>query len=630
MKLRFLLFLSLLLSARAGRTQQRTTPYFEKMEAARNADEFNAVIHRLEILSRADSINLTDHDLKKVIALAGKKAYSNTILPDVYRWVGLRYANGRMDEAIIYFLESTTLYAKQKKRLAEALSCFEIGLIHHKAKNFVQAKEFYNRALDLAKDSLDHRAVINCYNGIGLINREEAKYTEAITEFRKALRVAVDSKDVSWIGILEGNIGSVHLLTQAYDSSLYYYKKNLMYIRKTREVENEIETYVNIGKVYIRKKDFKKALIYLDSSLYIIDNKKIKFTPFFNPLDDINQSFAWAYAGMGDYKKAFTYYNQFYNLQAEEQLLLKGQSLSQLQSTYNFKQKQNELDLLQQINEANQTIILQQRYGQVALLGVILLLGAISFFVYRTSHQRKKLNEELGVANLELERMNHTKDKLFSVVSHDLRGPLLNLHAILQMRSAGHIKQEEFDVFSEKINQQLVASNHTLDNLLQWARAQLSDVKVRREMILISKKIDKVLLEFGEEARRKNVTVNNSVAIGVTALVDRHQLQIILRNLIGNALKFSLENGTITLSGIRSDSFLEITIEDNGVGMSDEDKSKLFQPGQQFSREGTHQEKGNGIGLVITREMILANGGNIRVESEKGKGSRFIFTLPVK
>ncbi len=629
MKLRFFLYLTLSI-ALPGYTQLRTIDYYDKMESARNADEFNAVIHRLEKLSRADSIELTDHDFKKVIEIAEKKPYTNTILPDVYRWVGLRYANGRMDEAIIYFLESTTLYEKQKKRLAEALSCFEIGLIHHKAKNFDQAKEFYNKALHLAKDSLDHRAVINCYNGIGLINRENGNYPEAITEFRKARQVAINSKDVSWIGILEGNIGSVHLLTGAYDSSLYYYKKNLMYIRKTREVENEIETYVNIGKVYIRKKEYKKALTYLDSSLYIIDKKKIKFTPLFNPLDDINESFAWVYAGMGDYQKAFTYYNEFHHLQEQEQQLLKGQSLSQLQSTYNFKQKQSELDLLQQINEANTTIISQQRYGQVALLGVILLLGGISFLVYRTSQQRKKLNEELGVANLELERMNHTKDKLFSVVSHDLRGPLLNLHAILQMRSAGHIKQEEFDVFSEKINQQLVASNHTLDNLLQWARAQLSDVKVRREMILISKKIDKVLLEFAEEARRKNITFNNSVSIGVTALVDRHQLQIILRNLIGNALKFSLDNGTITISGVRSDSFLEITVEDNGVGMSDEDKSKLFQPGQQFSREGTHQEKGTGIGLVITREMILANGGNIRVESEKGKGSKFIFTLPVK
>ncbi len=629
MKFRFLPYLILVL-ALPGYTQLRTTDYFDQLKSAKSEEEFQSVIHRLEELSRADSIFLTDSDFKQIIELAGKNAHTKRILPDVYRWAGLRYANIKMDEAIIYFLESTILYEKQKKRLAEALSCFEIGLIHHKAKNLDQAKEFYNKALTLARDSLDHRAVINCYNGIGLIDREDRKYPEALAEFRKALKVATDSKDLAWIGIMEGNIGSVHLLTNAYDSSLYYYKRNLMYIRQTREVENEIETYVNIGKVYIKKKEYTKALTYLDSSLYIINSRRINFTPFFNPLDEINQSYAWTYAGMGDFERAFSYYNKFHTLQEQQQLLLKGQSLSQLQSTFNFKQKQSELDLLHQINEANKTIISQQRYGQVALLCVILLLGGISFFVYRTSQQRKKLNEELAVANQELERMNHTKDKLFSVVSHDLRGPLLNLHAILQMRSAGHIRQEEFDIFSEKINQQLVASNNTLDNLLHWARAQLSDVKVRREMILIGKKVDKVMMELAEEARRKNVTLNNTLSIGVTAMVDRNQLQIILRNLIGNALKFSLDNGVITVSGIRYSSFLEITVEDNGVGMSEEDQSKLFQPGQQFSREGTHQEKGTGIGLVITREMVLANGGTIRVESEKGKGSKFIFTLPLE
>ena len=627
--LRLLTLLVLFLNVMTSHAQQQVDGYLEKLKSTKGPDEFNTIIHRLEELSRKDSILLTDEQFKSIIHIAEKSSFTKRILPDVYRWVGLRYANGRMDEAIIYFLESTTLYAKQKKRLAEALSCFEIGLIHHKAKNFDQAKEFYNKALFLARDSLDHRAVINCYNGIGLINREDGKYPEAIAQFRKALQVAVDDKDLSWIGILEGNIGSIYLRRGDYDSSIFYYKKNLSDIRKTQEVENEIETYINIGKVYIRKKEYKKALVYLDSSLYVINTRKITFTDFFNPLDEINESYAWAYAGMGDYKKAFNYYHEFFTLEEAKEFRLKGLSLSQLQATYNFKQKQSELDLLHQINAANQTIIIQQRYGQVALLGVIILLAGMAFFAYRTSSQRKKLNEKLGVANLELERMNHTKDKLFSVVSHDLRGPLLNLHAILQMLNAGHIKQEEFSDFSKKINQQLLASRHTLDNLLQWAKSQLSDVKMKRELILVSRKIDQVIHTFEEEARRKNITLTNSVSVGVTVLVDGNQLQIMLRNLIGNALKFSNENGCVLLSAQRLDGFVEIIVEDNGIGISEEDQKRLFQPGQQFSRMGTHEEKGTGIGLVITREMILANGGTIRVESEKDKGSRFIFALPV-
>jgi tetratricopeptide (TPR) repeat protein len=236
---RLTLIFALLVTASAF-AQQRPEVYLDSLKNAPSPAAFDAIIEKMEILSRKDSMQLEDYHYKSIIKIAEEVPFSDKVLPDAYRWVGLRYANGRMDEAIVYFLESTTLYEKQKKRLAEALSCFEVGLIHHKAKNFEAAKEYYNKALLLGRDSLDHRAVINCYNGIGLIFREEGKYEQAMNEFRKALQVAIKNKDIAWIGIMEGNVGSIFFRMRDFDSSLYHYRKNLIAIKKVKEEENEI------------------------------------------------------------------------------------------------------------------------------------------------------------------------------------------------------------------------------------------------------------------------------------------------------------------------------------------------------------------------------------------------------
>jgi signal transduction histidine kinase len=388
---------------------------------------------------------------------------------------------------------------------------------------------------------------------------------------------------------------------------------------------------VHIGRVLIEKKYYRDALVYLDSGLYVIELKKVVFTDFFNPLDEIYEVFALAYEGLGDYKKAYHYYTLFHEIQEKKQLQQKGQSLSQLQSTYTFKQKQSELDLLHKINEANLTIITQQHYAQIASLIVIAILAALALFVYRISKQRKKLNIELKAANTELERLNATKDKLFSVVSHDLRGPLLNLRAMIGLLNAGHIEPGEFNQFIEKINQQLIASGSALDNLLHWAKSQLSDMKLRPESLLINKKVDKVIQGLMTEAKKKEIDLINEVPIGLTAFADKNQIEIVLRNLINNALKFTGDKGFVKIGGTRvNDELVEIFVEDNGIGMESKDIERLFQPGKQFTRTGTHDEKGTGIGLIITKEMVKANGGDIRVTSEKGKGSKFAFTLPSK
>jgi len=537
------------------------------------------------------------------------------------------YGDGRMREAIAYFMESASLYGQRGKHKAESLCYFQIALIQHKAENFAEAREFYTKALE-GSDSLDHRTAMNCYNGLALIKREAGELDIAEKDFRNAYNIAVNAKDTAWIAILVGNIGSIYVRERQYDSAIYYYRKNLSLIRTTREFENEIETYVHLARIYLDKNNLRGAFGYLDTAMTFIQKRKIAFNDYFNPMDDINRLYALAWAHRGDYKKAFDYYSKFHEVSEEKQDRLNGRSLKQLQLSYNFEQKQHELELLQRINQASLATIKQQQYLEIAFVFIIGLLSVLAIVTYQTSRQRKRLNRTLEHTNIELERLNKLKNKLFSVISHDLRTPLGNLQSILGLYQSGDLDANSVARVAGKLGQQVTASGHVLENLLEWAKSELHESKNTPVNVVLRDKVQKVLLQFDNDLRLKNITAKNEVPERTEVWADRAQLQIILRNLLVNAIKFTADNGTVTVGATTEGTKVKITVKDNGVGMTPEQVSKLFHSDQLVTTLGTNKEKGSGIGLLITRELVVNNGGTIEVESSKNTGTTFTITFP--
>lgn len=572
-------------------------------------------------------LRFEDKDVAEIVELTQKKSFADNVLPDVYGWAGTMYGDGRMHEAIVYFMESAVLYGKQTKYRSQALCYFQIALIQHKAENFGEAQEFYQNALNTS-DSLDNRTKINCYNGLALIKREARDYDVAEKDFRSAYKIALKENDTAWIAILLGNIGSVHYRKENYDSALVYYKKNLAIVKNTTEFENEIETYTNLGKVYIAKKDLKKAFAYLDSAMAFIAAKKIHFNDFFNPMDEINRQYAMAYSQKGDFKKAFEYYSKYHQLSEEKQDRVNGRSLKQLQLSYSYEQKQHELELLQKVNQANVSTIRQQRYLEYAAVFIIGLLSVLAFVTFKTAQQRKKLNKDLARTNSELERLNNMKNKLFSVISHDLRTPLGNLASILNLYQSGDLNADDVATVAARLGQQVTASGYVLENLLEWAKSELRDVKNNPENVSLREKVNKVVHQFDSDLKLKQITVSNDVPENIIVWADRNQLQIIVRNLLTNAIKFTRNGGTIQLSAKQYSNTIQLTITDSGVGMNEEQVRKLFQHDQVATTMGTNKEKGSGIGLLITKELVTNNGGSIEVESTPDKGTTFTMVFP--
>ena len=200
---------------------------------------------------------------------------------------------------------------------------------------------------------------------------------------------------------------------------------------------------------------------------------------------------------------------------------------------------------------------------------------------------------------------------------------------MMDLLQKGHIKPEELVPLYARIQDQLEASGSVLESLLQWAKAELIENKVEAEKIVLANVVDDVAMQLKSVIDQKDIRFVNDLNVDLIALADKIHVEIILRNLITNAVKFTRSLGIVKIDGKITAESIEVYVEDNGMGMAEDEVKNLFDPGSHFSTIGTNQERGTGLGLLITKEMISKNGGNIWVSSRKHQGTTFTFTLPM-
>lgn len=238
----------------------------------------------------------------------------------------------------------------------------------------------------------------------------------------------------------------------------------------------------------------------------------------------------------------------------------------------------------------------------------------------------------LKKSDAKLKESNDTKDKFFSIIAHDLRSPF---NSILGFSKLLLEDKEEHNPITYKKYSRLIYSsaNNTLillDNLLNWAKSQTGQLGFNPEKIIFSSVIVEIMSLKKSTAKSKGISLDFLSTDEIEVYADRNMLKTVLRNLISNAIKFTKQGGKINVSAISTQNQVEVTVSDNGIGMNEETRSKLFSLETNESTIGTANEKGSGLGLLLCREFIEKHGGKIWVESILGKGSVFKFRLPMK
>lgn len=239
-------------------------------------------------------------------------------------------------------------------------------------------------------------------------------------------------------------------------------------------------------------------------------------------------------------------------------------------------------------------------------------------------------NDELDEKNKELSATNAAKDRMFSIIAHDLRGPVGNFKTVLNMllEHGDYFSKEKTQEMLEMLQEVANSTFNLLENLLQWSRSQRDDLLFEPETIVLKDIVGNAFELLQSNAKQKNISLIHTIADDFEMVADKNMITTVIRNLVSNAIKFTKEKGKIEIfAGINNDS-VEVTVKDNGVGMEKEVIEKIFSENRQYTTNGTNNEKGSGLGLPLCKEFIKKHNGTLWAESEPDKGSRFTFRLP--
>ncbi len=242
-----------------------------------------------------------------------------------------------------------------------------------------------------------------------------------------------------------------------------------------------------------------------------------------------------------------------------------------------------------------------------------------------------ELNNQLYESEKKLEELNSAKDKLFSIIGHDLKNPFITLLGFSEILVEDYedMSDEEKKEYIKTIYETARNTQKLLENLLNWARAQSGRLQIDIEPLSIKNIIKENIELVKAQAEKKNIKITTSMNSSLMVYADKNLLDTVIRNLLTNAIKFTGENGTIRVITQDDNGYVKVCVEDSGIGLSEEDVKKLFRIDVNVKEIGKSKEKGTGLGLILCKEFCEKQGGKIWVESQLGKGSKFYFTVPI-
>jgi len=260
----------------------------------------------------------------------------------------------------------------------------------------------------------------------------------------------------------------------------------------------------------------------------------------------------------------------------------------------------------------------------------------------RVEEEIQKLNQELEkriaertreleITNADLLKLNNVKNQFFSIISHDLRSPIDSLRTFLgiYLSNSKIFTPEELDVFFYSIIHSIDHISNLFENLLNWSKSETNQITIHSSDFCLDEIINETLELFSMKIRNKNITIKTVINKETFVSADKNTIKFIVRNLLDNAIKFTHRNGSIIIEAIEDNDFLKVSFSDDGVGISEENISKLLENSNYFSTSGTDNEKGVGLGIKLCKEFIKLNRGGLTIESKLNVGSRFSFTIPI-
>jgi two-component system sensor histidine kinase/response regulator len=534
-------------------------------------------------------------------------------------------------KALRIFENSTYFYLWGETLLALARTLTDL-------KNFSQAGAYLNRAMDLAVAHSNEALQANVFRERSFLLLEQKQYDSALSYSNRGIAYYESMHDSLNASILYGRNARIYF-------SLKDYKKSIEFNQKALQIDSLVGNLRALGVSYFQTAQDDYYLNNTERSIKYL-KKSIELTGsigYLNVQLRARNLLAEIYFNQGNAVQAYKELKLVNQLKDSIYGAERNGQIQEMQALYELGTKEDKIRLLEQENALKEHQVSNQRSFTIFLLVGIVLLLLLIFVLGRLRVIQKRANQVLEIKNKAIEQqkeemevqaeslqqLNYLKSKLFSVISHDLRGPIANLQSLLELLTKRVLAPQEFMAVSEKLKTNLDVTQRTLENLLNWSLSQMEGLRTEHETVEIRSALDETCRLMDEVAKRKNVKIENITKDSINVIADPNQLQLILRNLIHNAIKFSKADGNVLVSASVDNRVCVVREKDFGIGMTKVEIGMIMASQEYFTKAGTQEEKGTGLGLILCKEFITRHGGTLNIDSIPGKETTVSFTLPL-
>jgi signal transduction histidine kinase len=569
------------------------------------------------------------------------------IVSDIYNHYGNLYSMmERMDSSLIYHVKALKIREKigDKKLIASSLN--NIGIIYYLAGDLDRALEHYRMALDICEKIGYTVGASFAIGNLGNIYYDKGNLDSSLEYLFRSVKLHKEQN--SWITLARNyqSIGSIYLEIDDLVKAEKFMNLSLELAEKTNDRKLISTIHRKLGELFESRNQIDKAIDHVTISYniaYKIEHSKNMFLSALLLSDYLSET--------GRYKEAHGYLEIAYlhndSLKSAERSL----ALAKITQKYETEKKQKQFELRKSNLEIQETKIKKEAAEKTIYLVSLIAVSILAIFlfgVYRYNRrmttklifqneqieQQKNTMQEanslIAQKNIELTDLNATKDKFFSIIAHDLINPIGSIVKTSDLLNNDY--NELYNTEKIEIIKLLRKTSHSvfslLENLLTWSRSQKGALKLSPQIVVLQYIVNNVVAIQENLAKNKQITIVNEINSEVVAFADVNMLTTIIRNLLVNAIKFSYEGSSIEITAIEQTETIEVSISDHGVGMTAEEKDKVFRIDVDHTSIGTGQERGSGLGLILCKEFCEKHGGSIEIKSRKGEGSSFAFVIP--
>lgn len=520
------------------------------------------------------------------------------------------FTNQKWDSTLVYCMKQ--LNSSRNKEL--------IDYCHYlRANSFRQLKLFQEvkKELMLVSKKFTFYPLVNKVLGESCLELKE--FEKAIYYFKEVEKIPIPNNQGYKISIIYENSGISYLHLNQYTKAEEYLFKSLKLQEKEQDSTSIIRLYMNIANLYYIQYRDQQAIPYFEKAYSL--SKKVND---FDKKRQASKNMAVVEENRNNFKQALLYRKESEQWKDSLNNQNKVWALADYEKKYAVAQKQKQISVLKVENKLKET---QRKTMFVSTLGLLLILvGGVYMYA-----QKVKNAKIILIQKEKLDKLNATKDQLFSIVSHDLRSSV-NALKTSNTKLTASLETKNYNELDHLLHQNSAIANGAyslLDNLLHWALLQTKQLYFHKDSVHLHSIVQQIEYNYKPLLIDKSIIFDNTVSKNNFIFVDLDSLKIILRNLLDNAIKFSPENGKISFYTSETKSgFCQLIIEDNGLGMTQNTINELLQDNDLLAKKSNSEIIGTGLGMQLCKQMIKKNEGTLAIESELGKGTKMILTFP--